>query len=123
MHAHRAKAGPKSATTGRRSVESRASRTPPSIPGRSEIDDDKGIYWLEIVAVNQPGVLARIAVEIASRGVNIESEVTKERSDISGRMVIHVECSCDERTGQIVSNAIGKFIDVIRVRASGPPLP
>ena len=54
-------------------------------------------YCFEIVAVNRPRVLARIAVEVAGREINIDA-LSAVTGFTPGRALIRLECSCDGRT-------------------------
>ena len=75
-------------------------------------------HRLQILVDNKPGVLARVAIQLAGRSINIDCLATR---NVEGgtRTVITVGFDADEYTADRLAKVIARLIDVIEVRLLG----
>lgn len=70
---------------------------------------------LQILVDNKPGVLARVVVQLARRGINID-RLSSRNIERGKRTVIGIGFDADEYTTDRLGKGIARLIDVIEVR-------
>ena len=68
---------------------------------------------LHVLVLNRPAVLARVAGQVARRGVNIDHFTA--RNVQSGRTIITIGIDADEQTAERLAKALARLVDVLEV--------
>lgn len=72
---------------------------------------------LRALVLNRPAVLARVAGQVARRGVNIEHFTARNIEE--QRTAITIGIDADERTAEGLAKGLARLIDVLDVTWSG----
>jgi acetolactate synthase small subunit len=70
-------------------------------------------YCLRILVLNRPIVLARVAGQVARRGVNIDHFTARNVAD--GKTIIAVGIDVDEHLAERLAKGVARLIDVLEV--------
>ena len=70
-------------------------------------------YVLRVLVLNRPAVLARVAGQVARRGVNIDHFTA--RNVAGGRTVIAIGIDSDEQMADRLAKGVARLIDVLEV--------